>query len=367
MSRNLPSKKFKLPVHSDSMSNGKRLLLIIGCGLLLAVTAVSTAYILRILNPVPEPVVTNTSTTVPAPNSANQDTASNASAALQLDPKKNYGNKYADGNLPVGDGKSVTTAAKKGFIYTCAPYEQSFAAHTTPATTRGPWFVDNNSRYKVTDKEMVKGDAAVGRGIFSNSITGSKRTIISNNLPMAHTTGTFPIARTDPAYAYDRNVTKITAKSYTYSLPAIPTYGAPQCINSEQVGVMLSGVALYNGFDPGGRDAGAWEIFDECEGHPGPNGDYHYHKLSTCIGNTSAQTVIGFALDGFPITGSQIAPDNILTSNDLDECHGITSQIILDGRPVTTYHYVLTQDFPYSVSCYRAKPITPPSQATPNS
>jgi len=30
----------------------------------------------------------------------------------------------------------------------------------------------------------------------------------------------------------------------------------------------------------------------------------------------------------------------------------------INGKKVTTYHYVMTQDFPYSVSCFRAEPVT---------
>lgn len=125
---------------------------------------------------------------------------------------------------------------------------------------------------------------------------------------------------------------------------------------------MLNGVALFNALDAGGRDAGAWEVQDSCDGHPQSDGIYHYHTLSSCIKNVSVHTVIGFALDGFPITGPDISSKNILTTDDLDECHGIVSQVNLDGKNVTMYHYVMTEDFPYSVSCFRGKPITPPGQ-----
>ena len=72
--------------------------------------------------------------------------------------------------------------------------------------------------------------------------------------------------------------------------------------------------------------------------------------------------MIGFALDGFPITGPKVGTNNILTTSDLDECHGITSTITLDGKPVETYHYVMTQDFPYSASCFRSTAAQPPGQ-----
>jgi hypothetical protein len=128
-------------------------------------------------------------------------------------------------------------------------------------------------------------------------------------------------------------------------------------------GIMLTGIALFNAFDAGGRDAGAWEVQDGCEGHPDKDSIYHYHTLSSCIKDVSVHTVIGYALDGFPITGPDVGVNSVLTTYDLDECHGITSQITLDGKTVTMYHYVMTEDFPYSVSCFRGTAITPPDVA----
>ena len=125
---------------------------------------------------------------------------------------------------------------------------------------------------------------------------------------------------------------------------------------------MLTGAALFDGFDAGGRDAGAWEVQDSCDGHPQNKGEYHYHTLSRCITDQSVKTVLGFALDGIPITGPKVGENNILTTSNLDECHGITSQIVLDGKNVTMYHYVMTQDFPYSVSCFRSQAIQPPGR-----
>jgi hypothetical protein len=184
--------------------------------------------------------------------------------------------------------------------------------------------------------------------------------IETNDLPN-HPTGIFPISPTDPAYAYDKNPNPIKSQAFEYDLAANPAYSDPKCI-SGQVGIMLTGVALFNGFDAGGRDAGAWEVQDNCDGHPQKEGIYHYHTLSSCIKDTNVKTVIGFALDGFPITGPKVGSNSILTTSDLDECHGITSQVVLGGKSITTYHYVMTEDFPYSISCYRAKAITPPGQ-----
>jgi hypothetical protein len=278
---------------------------------------------------------------------------------LVLDPKHDYGNQYADGVLPVGDGKYTTSAAKAGYVYACSSYAQNLSAGAGGAQARGPWFIDNNTEYDINKKIHVEGNV-LSTADYHMTISGDTRTITTNDLPM-HPTGIFPILSSDPAYAYDRNPNSIQSQAFTFALPLDPSYGDPTCETGE-VGIMTTGVVLFNGFDAGGRDAGAWEVQDECNGHPQTDGIYHYHTLSACIKDTSVHDVIGYALDGFPITGPELATNNILTTADLDECHGITSQIILDGKSVTMYHYVMTADFPYSISCFRGKAITPPGQ-----
>ena len=270
---------------------------------------------------------------------------------LVLDTAKNYGNKYSNGILPVGDNKYVTDSAKKGYIYTCAQYAQSFKTDNIGAEKRGPWFVNNNTQYDINKKISVQGNKT-WKGEFSNKIVDATRTITTNGLPSGHATGTFPVSSSDPAYSYDKNPNTIAAQDLTYELSTQPKFGDPRCMDGE-AGVMLTGVSLFNGFDAGARDAGAWEVQDACEGHPQIAGQYHYHTLSSCIKDISVSTVVGFAIDGFPITGPMVGDNNILTTDDLDVCHGITSKITLEGKEVTTYHYVMTQDFPYSVSCFR--------------
>ena len=279
--------------------------------------------------------------------------APTSAQGLSLLSDKNYGDKYANGILPVGDGKYSTTGAQIGTVFACSGYAANLKTDTGGAGARGPWFTNNNTEYDMNKKAHVQG-SVTWHGSFTDVVSGSTRTITTNGLPLAHTTGVFPIASSDPAYAYDRNPNTIKAQSQTYTLAAEPTYGDPQCMGG-QVGVMLTGVPLFSAFDAGGRDAGAWEVQDDCNGHPQEAGEYHYHTLSSCIKDVGVSTVIGFALDGFPITGPDVGPNNVLTTADLDACHGIISPVVLDGKMVTTYHYVMTEDFPYSVSCFRAK------------
>jgi hypothetical protein len=280
---------------------------------------------------------------------------SSASAgSLVLDTHASYGNLYADGLLPVGDGRYVTDGPKQGYLYLChAPVGGG------GAFTRGPWFVNDNTQYDINLKVSVTGNVKWD-STFSMTVDRGSRVIATNDLPRDHTTGVFPVQPGDPAYQYDRNPNHIAAQSLTYTLDDNPTVqNAPSCMGGE-VGVMTTGVALFDAFDAGGRDAGAWEVQDGCDGHPQMTSEYHYHTLSACVTDTSVTTVLGFALDGFPITGPKVADGNILTTKDLDECHGITSAVHLDGKTVTTYHYVMTQDFPYSASCFRGVPTRAP-------
>jgi hypothetical protein len=300
---------------------------------------------------------TEDASTATAPASTTSKTADEADSAqlLELDPKKDYGDKYSDGILPVGDKKYVTDKAKKGSVFLC---KVTFVPESQAgAQTRGPWFVNNNTEWDLNKKPSVGGNIDWENSI-SNKIEGDNRIIKTNGLPDHHT-GTFPVAATDDAHEYDPNPNTIQEQDLTYTLTATPEAGDPQCMGGES-GILTTGAALFNAFDAGGRDAGAWEVQDTCDGHPQDKGLYHYHTLSRCIKDIDVSTVIGFALDGIPITGPRVSDGNFLTTNDLDECHGIVSEINLDDKKTKMYHYVMTQDFPYSVSCFRAKPITAP-------
>jgi hypothetical protein len=262
-------------------------------------------------------------------------------------------NKYADGTLPLGDNMYVTDAPKKGYIYLCSERSDENAGG---AQAKGSWIYGNT--WNIKEKISVTGQVSWPQATFSNTISGDKRTILGNDLPLHQTTGTFPIQSSDPAYAYDKNPNSIASQTIQQNFPTSPFYSDSAYCMGGEVGIMLNGVVLFNGFDATHRDAAAWEVQDSCSGHPQVSSEYHYHSLSSCITDISETTVIGFALDGFPITGPKVADSKYLTTEDLDECHGITSEITLDGKTVTMYHYVMTEDFPYSVSCFRGKPVS---------
>jgi hypothetical protein len=254
--------------------------------------------------------------------------------------------------LPLGDGKATTTGPKRGWIYSCGS-----PGGGPGAQADGPWI--KGSTWDPTQK------TAVGGSVAWQSTTrvrvGSSTTRITGNALPTHRTGVFPIRATDPAYRYDRNPNAISAQSLAYALPASPKMSVkPSCLGMGPIGVMLTGAVLFNGLDAAGRDAAAHELQDRCGGHPQMQGQYHYHALSPCAAaGTSASAhskLVGYALDGFGIYGLRGVGGKVLTSADLDACHGHTHTIAWRGTSVRMYHYHATREYPYTLGCFRGTP-----------
>ena len=109
-------------------------------------------------------------------------------------------------------------------------------------------------------------------------------------------------------------------KNFVFKITRNPIQNTGTLISTPlgHVGVWSNGVSIFNAKD--GRsynNAGVWNrdalffegvSFDNCLGHPGPNGEYHHHVNPTCLYNDSLNTVhspiIGYAFDGFPIYGA---------------------------------------------------------------
>lgn len=114
----------------------------------------------------------------------------------------------------------------------------------------------------------------------------------------------------NPDYRIDRNPNSIEPRRISISLPLDPEMApAPSCVPMGMIGVALDGVPFYN------------------------------------------------ALDGFGIYSSRDGKGRELTDTDLDECHGRTSPVEWNGKVVNIYHYVLTKEYPYTIGCFRGKPV----------
>lgn len=252
--------------------------------------------------------------------------------------------------LQVGDGK-YSTSPQAAYVFSC---QTNYNGQGATGQT-GNW-VNGDGTWNALMKAVVDGSVSWPSS-FSVSIQGDQRVFNSNGLPN-HTTGNYPISPSDDAYTYDRNPNSISEQNITLTLPANPTIAAqPTCIGGE-VGIMLSGVVLFNAFDALGRDAQVHEVQDECDGHPQQSGVYHYHALSNCFEDTQTghSALMGYAFDGFGIYGYYGEDGAEVTNADLDECHGHTGVIEWDGQSVEMYHYHATREFPYTVGCFKGTP-----------
>ena len=256
--------------------------------------------------------------------------------------------------FPLGDGK-YSSNAKKGFVFSC---ESSF--HGGGAFQDGPWIQGDYWIPSAKDVH-VSGSVDWPNAIFTLSLQGDERIISANNLPINHNTGVYPVQKDDEAYKYDRNPHSIEEQDLAISLPAVPELAAEaSCLGRGVIGIMLSGVPLYNALDEMGRDAVAHEIQDSCEGHPQEEGQYHYHSESDCFEDDEQghSALLGYALDGFGIYGKYGDGGVLLHTEDLDVCHGHSHEILWDGEVREIYHYHFTDDYPYSLGCFMGEPVS---------
>jgi len=253
--------------------------------------------------------------------------------------------------LPLGDGK-VSSEPRRGYVYSCmTQFRGGGAEHA------GNWI--RGTIWDSTAKIQVQGNVEWPDAVLALANENGVRRINGNGLPFNHTTGIFPVQRSDPAFQIDRNPNQIEAQHFAFSLPLSPVPAqTASCVPMGIIGVALNGVAFFNALDAAGRDAVAHEVQDHCNGHPERRGVYHYHGPSPClIGANGSNTLIGYALDGFGIYSMYDENGKELTNADLDECHGRVSRIVWDGKQVNMYHYVLTREYPYTVGCFRGVPV----------
>lgn len=254
--------------------------------------------------------------------------------------------------IPLGDGK-ISNEPKAGYVYSC---QTSF--NGGGANDVNSWIDTVNSTWDATKKVAVSGEVSWPNASYQVNLSGDTRSIVANNLPInGQTTGVYPIESSDPAYQYDRNPNEISEQSIDIGLPANPTAaGSPNCVGMGAIGILQDGVVLFNALDDGGRDAAAYETLDSCDGHPQMDDEYHHHDAPSCIVSqytkASTSTLIGYAYDGYGIYVERDVNGDMLTNENLDECHGRTSAVQWDGKSVEMYHYVATVEYPYVVGCY---------------
>jgi hypothetical protein len=187
----------------------------------------------------------------------------------------------------------------------------------------------------------------------------------------------------------------LTDQNYDYTLPLIPRYTrSTTTTNQGPIGFLLDGAALYNPYEANHATVATADNFvttvngvsasflDDCDGHPGPGGQYHYHGLPSCLvayatSGSTAQVasvtstsgtattavdednaaakrpvILGFAFDGYGIYDNVSMIGSTVPVSALDACNGIFSPV--PGYPRGVYHYVLenVKGARSSIGCY---------------
>jgi YHYH protein len=319
------------------------------------------------------PGTTTTSTTLagrtPTPPTATPAYATTVTSPGPINPAA----------IPLGDGY-LSSTPKVGYVDSCQSFSTtgsggggSPGGAGSPggpgggpggaggARVDGPWINLTTKTWDSLTKVSVQGSVSWPAARYSVTVSGEKRIISTDDLPTRHTTGVFPIASSDPAYAYDHNPNRIVPMSITWSLPlnpvAVPT---PSCTSGGPIGVLDDGVLLFNALDGEGRDAVAHELLDSCGEHPQMDDMLHHHDVPACLLDqaTGRSTLVGYALDGYGIYVERDASGALLTNTDLDACHGRTSVVLWNGKEQSVYHYDATLEYPYTVGCFHGTPIS---------
>ena len=270
-------------------------------------------------------------------------------------------------------------APAKGTIWPCPVYGIP-ATQITLAET--PWVQDNDNKVVLSKIPTVPGAVRMKSAftIMQSTTTPTTRRLTGNGIP-DHRIGTFPIPRRSAAYKYYEalpaegyaNAAEIPVAPYRLrvDLPRRPKMSAqPHCIPDLLTGVALTGAvwhieaapdSLLNIYDPN-----AALPTDRCFGHP-YNTEYHYHGYSwKCMkqGKPGKRSpLLGYAMDGFGVYGPRGVNGKVITNAQLDECHGRVGRVRFNGKMQRIYHYVLNNEYPYSIGCFRGKPHMPADTA----
>ena len=188
----------------------------------------------------------------------------------------------------------------------------------------------------------------------------------------------------------------LTGQNWNWSVPLNPVKAKKITTIKNVLGTLgftVSGLPIYGPTEGQMPAAQAFgdpvynKILDTCGGHTGPGREYHHHAITLAEQcNLSEQTVLGYALDGFPIyttlgcldkkcTKTALMKSGYVKTGDptkntwdaytyktakatttLDSCNG---RIQPDG----TYGYHATTGFPYIIGCFTGTATLPKGRA----
>ncbi len=367
--------------------------------------------------------------TVPSAPTALISTAGNASVSIAFTAPVSNGGADITSYLAACSTPGVTingtataspvsvSGLNNGTTYSCSVTAKNSAGSSTPSvpvaaipTAPSSNTGSTNGVACALSYNAFNSSAKVMANSISNwSCTSTIRTLTGNGIPdHAVTSGNF--------------ATPISTQNIVINMPVKPAVTASAGVNMSNIGYVLNSVKLdpgtagscsstatstangggcvmVNGKDPWVLEAiGGAFVFgtDESNAHVQPNGQYHYHGVPeayvTKLNKGKAMTLVGFAIDGFPIyarygyssandansaiklvTSSYrkeatpdagrpsvaIFPMGTFTSDyeyvpglgDLDECNGRTG--VTPEFPDGIYHYFITDTFPFIQRCIK--------------
>jgi hypothetical protein len=143
------------------------------------------------------------------------------------------------------------------------------------------------------------------------------------------------------------NPNRIATTNFTFKIPKNPTEASTKSATPlGAMGVSLNGVAFFNQYAAMNSPLkDEINSFDQYNGHPQQQGNYHYHVEPLYLTSTKGSDVLlGFLLDGFPVYGPN-ENGKAVVSGDLDAYHG--HKHATTDFPDGIYHYHITSSDPY--------------------
>ncbi|SHM75065.1 YHYH protein [Roseibium suaedae] len=273
-----------------------------------------------------------------------------------------------------------------------------------------PAFAHDSSSH--LEGEHAQEEASVAEELFQLLVPSAEAALnfeVKGNYRYIHADG-YPY-KAPGQFPNSGNPNSISKKNYQLRVPLDPHKGSKATsAQGTPFGIALNGVL----FDPGTAEfwqndrrsgwnyealGGACELgLDQYNAHVQPDGTYHYHGvpegLMSARGTDGAPALLGYAADGFPIYGpygyaSSTGSGGLVklkssyrmkqgsrsggpggryngkftqdwtyaaASGDLDQCNGRFA--VTREYPEGTYHYVLTDSFPFIPRCWMGTPDT---------
>jgi len=361
---------------------------------------------------------------VPGAPTALAATATNGGASLSFKAPSSDGgaaiSQYTATCTAAGASKTASATASpitltgltNGTAYTCSVTAKNSAGSgaasgtvsVTPNNGTGAGSANYTGAWYCPFSQSILNSGLNLTATVSSTCTSTMRNMTGNGVP-DHVTGTFPNS------GNPNSIKAVTVNFGTTLNPAIASSSGTAV--DHVIGYAYNGVKFDPATAESYQNAGVWKIealnqsyfpfgVDSSNAHVQPDGAYHYHGMPeamlTRLNKGQAMTLVGFAVDGFPIyarygytdansassaikviksswrmkssadagrPSTSVAPMGTFTQDyeyveglgDLDKCNGRTG--VTPEFPNGIYHYYITDTYPYIQRCIKGTSTVP--------